>query len=127
MDLDRLMGNPVVDHVAPKLAAAKAAFAQAAVSAAPATRGRRPRSPRSPAPYSNGKLRDADAGVDGDALVMTLTTGAKLRLEPRDGDVFLASSCRRAASRQSPPIRPRRSALRNSSSTRTASLERDTP
>ncbi len=89
--LDRLMGNPVVDHVARRLAAAKAAdaagnapFAGAALRSAP------PPSAALAGAFANGSFGKATVSADGDALVMTLTaTGAKLRLEPRSDDVLL--------------------------------------
>ena len=85
------MGNPVVDHVARRLAAAKAAdaagnapFAGAALRSAP------PPSAALAGAFANGSFGKATVSADGDALVMTLTaTGAKLRLEPRSDDVLL--------------------------------------
>jgi CubicO group peptidase (beta-lactamase class C family) len=88
---DRLMGNPDIDHVAARLAAAKAK------AAADDKAWARPAKPR-PAPPLDplaGSFRHPLIGTaiikqDGAALLMRLATGAFLRLEPWDGDVFTA-------------------------------------
>ncbi len=84
---DRLIGNPEVDHVALKLASAKALFANGAPAA--------PTVPAAPPPltalagdYTSGKLGTAKLEVDGDALMLTLTSGARLRLAAWNGDTF---------------------------------------
>jgi CubicO group peptidase (beta-lactamase class C family) len=87
--LDRLLGNPEVDHAAARLAAAKAAAAAAAETLA------RPAEPAPPPPlaplagdWANPALGDATVAVEGERLVMALATGARLALAPWDGDVF---------------------------------------
>jgi CubicO group peptidase (beta-lactamase class C family) len=87
--LDRLIGNPMVDHLATKLAAAKAGF-EATEKVFAGSEARRP----SPLPalaagaYVNPAFGGATATNDGDALEVELTaTGATLRLEPWDGGV----------------------------------------
>jgi CubicO group peptidase (beta-lactamase class C family) len=90
--MDRILGNPPVDHVAERLKAAKAA-AEAAVRlfAKPAN----PR-PSPPTALLTGSFVNPDFGTavvaaNGDALLMELqASGAKLKLEPWDGDVFTA-------------------------------------
>ena len=88
--LDRLLGNPEVDTVALKLEAAKAGFAKAGLP--------EPDAPAPPPPlaalagaYDSGKLGKAEVSVDGDALVMALTSGARVRLQPWSGDTFSIS------------------------------------
>jgi CubicO group peptidase (beta-lactamase class C family) len=88
--LDRLLGNPEVDHAAARLAAAQAAAAGAAAAFA------RPAAPTAPPPldglagdWTNPALGAATLAVDGEGLVLSLTeTGANLALAPWDGDSF---------------------------------------
>jgi hypothetical protein len=88
--LDRLMGNPDVDHVAAMLAAAKAGFeADEKVFMPPP--GAQPPPPLEPLAglYANPSFGDLDGSVVGGALTFELkATGAKLRFEPRDGSIF---------------------------------------
>jgi CubicO group peptidase (beta-lactamase class C family) len=88
--LDRLMGNPDVDHVAAKLEAAKAKAAADQKPLAELAMRRPPPSLASLAGvFSNPDFGDVEGVASGDALILELkATGAKLRLEPRDGDVF---------------------------------------
>jgi hypothetical protein len=90
--LDRILDNPNVDHVANALRAATTNF-DAAVK-----RFAKPSSPRpfqAPEPlvgsFVNASFGNAVVTEEGDALVMELkATGAKLKLEPWDGDIFTA-------------------------------------
>jgi CubicO group peptidase (beta-lactamase class C family) len=90
--LDRIIDNPRVDHVANAIKTATGTFETALKQFA------KPVSPR-PFPalaplagvFANPSFGKAEVTVDGDALVMELrTTGAKLKLEPWDGDIFTA-------------------------------------
>ncbi|WP_294540068.1 serine hydrolase [uncultured Rhodoblastus sp.] len=91
--LDRILGNEKVDYVAKKLNEATAAFAK------DAARFDKPANPR-PFPalaplvgaYVNPAIGKAVLKREGEALVMEIATGgAKLRLDPWDGDVFTAT------------------------------------
>ena len=88
--LDRLLGNPSVDHVAKTLEAAKAKYETVRKQFA---RPDRPR-PSPPLPslagnFANGSFGKAVLRPESDALTMELqATGAQFRLEPWDGDVF---------------------------------------
>ncbi len=90
--LDRILGNPEVDHVADRLKAAKASFETGVKLFAP------PESPRPFPPfapltgnYANPSFGKAAVAQEGDRLVLEFQpTGAKLRLGPWDGDVFTA-------------------------------------
>ena len=90
--LDRILDNPRVDRVPDALKGATAKFAAAAkLFAKPAS----PRPFQPPAPlagnFANPSFGKAVVALDGDALVMEFpATGAKLKLEPWDGDVFTA-------------------------------------
>jgi CubicO group peptidase (beta-lactamase class C family) len=90
--LDRILGNPEVDHVADKLKAAKASFeAGARLYARPASP--RPFPPLAPlvGNYANPSFGKAAVVQDDDRLVLEFqATGAKLRLDPWNGDVFTA-------------------------------------
>lgn len=90
--LDRILGNPEADHMADRLKAAKATFeATAKLFAKPANP--RPFPPLAPLAggFSNPSMGKAAVGLEGEALVMEFpATGAKLTLEPWDGDVFTA-------------------------------------
>jgi Domain of unknown function (DUF3471) len=92
VDLDRVLGNTKVDHVADALKAAEANFGTAAKLFA------KPVHPRSLPPvaplagtFANPSFGRAAMALEGDRLVMELqATGAKLQLEPWDGVVFTA-------------------------------------
>jgi CubicO group peptidase (beta-lactamase class C family) len=90
--LDRILNNPKVDHVADKLTAARASFETATkLFAAPANP--RPFPPLAPltGSFVNPSFGKAAVTLEGDALAMELqATGAKLKLEPWNGDVFTA-------------------------------------
>jgi CubicO group peptidase (beta-lactamase class C family) len=91
--LDRLLGNPEADHVAARLKAARAHFETAAkLFATPAHP--RPFPPLAPrvGGFSNPSMGKAAVVLEGDTLVMEFpATGAKLILEPWDGEVFTAT------------------------------------
>jgi CubicO group peptidase (beta-lactamase class C family) len=90
--LDRILGNSEVDHVADRLKAAKASFETGVKLFAP------PESPRPFPPfapltgnYANPSFGKAAVAQEGGRLVLEFQpTGAKLTLEPWDGDVFTA-------------------------------------
>jgi Domain of unknown function (DUF3471)/Beta-lactamase len=94
--LDRILDNPKRDYVAIKLTEAKTSFeATAKRFAKPANP--RPFSPLAPLAghFVNPSFGQAAVAPDGDALVMELqATGAKFKLEPWDGDIFIASLMR---------------------------------
>ena len=88
--LDRLLGNPSVDHVAKTLEAAKAKYQSVRKQFA------RPDKPR-PAPtlaplagnFANTSFGKALVRAESDALIVEIqATGAQFRLEPWDGDIF---------------------------------------
>src|SRR5262249_24226797 len=89
---DRILDNPKVDHVADALKGAKAKFEDATkLFAKPASP--RPFPPLAPLAgnFANRSLGGAVVVQEGDALVMEFrATGAKLKLEPWDGDIFTA-------------------------------------
>jgi CubicO group peptidase (beta-lactamase class C family) len=90
--LDQMLGNPEVDYVATRTADVKAYLAAAAARFAPAAN---PRPVPLLAPLAGAfvspSFGKAAVVVDGSALIMEiLATGAKLKLEPWDGDVFVA-------------------------------------
>jgi CubicO group peptidase (beta-lactamase class C family) len=91
--LDRLMGNPDVDHVAAKLAAAKkGAAAAAALFARPADA--RPAPPLAPlaGTFASPIFGDVTITVADDGLDATVgATGATLRFDPWNGDIFTVS------------------------------------
>ena len=103
--LDRLLGNPEHDYPADKFKEeAKIAFERKVERYLPKPASPRPFPPLAPfaGKFVNPSFGEATVAQDGDALVMELhATGAKLKLEPWDGDVFIASSCRPADSRRS--------------------------
>lgn len=90
--LDRVLGNAKVDHVADALKTAEANFGTAAkLFAKPANP--RPFPPVAPlaGTFANPSFGKAAVALEGDKLVMELeATGAKLQLEPWDGDIFTA-------------------------------------
>jgi CubicO group peptidase (beta-lactamase class C family)/pimeloyl-ACP methyl ester carboxylesterase len=90
--LDRILGNAKRDYVAENLEKPKASFAATAkLFAKPANP--RPFPPLAPLAgnFVNPSFGEAVVRLDGDALVMELqATGAKLKLEPLDGDIFIA-------------------------------------
>ena len=90
--LDRLLGNPDVDHVAARLKSAKSGFEESTKQFA---------KPSNPSPFPApaafvGKFDNPGIGklavtLEGDALVAELQgTGARLELKPWDGGVFTA-------------------------------------
>jgi hypothetical protein len=91
--LDRLLGNPEVDHAARKLEAARAAAEE---DAATFTRPADPR-PAPPLAALAGGFAEPSFGTmslapDGDGLIGTIeATGAKLSFVPWNGDVFVVS------------------------------------
>ena len=91
--LDRILGNAKHDPVAENLKHAKASFeATAKLFAKPANP--RPFPPLAPLTgnFVNPSFGKATLAPQGDALVMEfLTSGAKFKLVPRDGDIFVAS------------------------------------
>jgi Domain of unknown function (DUF3471)/Beta-lactamase len=90
--LDRILGNPKVDHVAKKREEAKASFeAKAKLFAKPSNP--RPFPPLGPlaGKFVNPSFGEAVLTLQGDALAMAFqATGARLKLEPWDGGVFVA-------------------------------------
>jgi hypothetical protein len=90
--LDRLLGNPKVDHAAEALKAARASFERSATLFA------KPDHPRPfppPAPlagtFVNPAIGKATLTTEGDGLLMRLQqTTATLRLDPWDGSIFTA-------------------------------------
>jgi CubicO group peptidase (beta-lactamase class C family) len=91
--LDRLMGNPDIDHVAAKLAAAQAAeAARSALFTKPPKP--RPTPPLTPfvGTFVNPIFGKATVAETDAALSVTFAdTGSKLKFEPWDGDVFTVS------------------------------------
>jgi CubicO group peptidase (beta-lactamase class C family) len=90
--LDRILDNPQRDYAADALKQAKASFeATAKVFANPVNPRPFPPLPSLAGNYVNPSLGNAEASQDGDALIVQLqTTGATFKLEPWDGDVFVA-------------------------------------
>lgn len=88
---DRLLGNSPVDHVAETLKQATTKYAGAsqvfAQSATP-----RPFSPVAPltGTFANGSFGKASLELEDSSLILKLATGAQLKLEPWDGDIFTA-------------------------------------
>ena len=90
--LDRLLGNPKVDHVADAFKAAKAGFEKSVKTFA------KPDNPQPSPPLAplagnwiNPSWGTASVAAEGDALVMSMQTGgAKLKLDPWDGGIFTA-------------------------------------
>jgi CubicO group peptidase (beta-lactamase class C family) len=90
--MDRILGNDKVDHVANGLKSAKAAFETGnALFAKPAKPRPFPPVASLAGSFTHPGFGTAELSLDGDALVMELqATGAKLKLEPWDGDIFTA-------------------------------------
>jgi hypothetical protein len=91
--MDRLLGNPQVDHAANLLKAATARY-DAAVKMFAKPEHPRPFPPLAPLAgrFANPAVGKASVTVEGNALILEITaTGAKLKLEPWDGDVFTAA------------------------------------
>jgi CubicO group peptidase (beta-lactamase class C family) len=91
--LDRILGNPNVDHVSISFDPAKAGFeAKAKLFAKPADPRPFPPLATLAGKFVNPSFGSAEIATEGDALVMTIqATGAQLKLEPWDGSVFAAS------------------------------------
>src|SRR5439155_22326893 len=90
--LDRVLGNPKVDNVAIKLAEEKAGFAASSRLFAKRANPRPfPELPPLAGNFANASFGAAAVEVVGDALVLEIrATGARLKLQPWDGDVFTA-------------------------------------
>jgi CubicO group peptidase (beta-lactamase class C family) len=91
--LDRLLDNPKIDYVAKKLKEATAAFSK---DAAQFDKPAKPRPFPALAPlagaFVNPAIGKALLKLEGDVLAMDFSAGgAKLRLDPWDGDVFTAT------------------------------------
>jgi len=89
---DRVLDNSDVDYVAIKIGEEEAHFAAAAAQFAPPANPR-PFPPLAPLAgvFVSPSFGKASVVVDGNALVLEiLATGAQLKLEPWDGDVFVA-------------------------------------
>ena len=90
--LDRILGNAKRDYVADNLEKAKASFAATAKLFA------KPANPRPFPPldslggnFVNPSFGKVTLALEGDALVMEFwASGAKFKLVPRDGDIFIA-------------------------------------
>jgi CubicO group peptidase (beta-lactamase class C family) len=90
--MDRLLGNPQVDQAANLLKTATAKY-EAAVKMFAKPEHPRPFPPLAPLAgrFANPAIGKASVTVEGDALILEIAaTGAKLKLEPWDGDVFTA-------------------------------------
>ena len=90
--MDRILGNPKVDDVAVVFKAAHAGFDKSTRQFA------RPDTPRPFPPlagltgtFTNPGMGKAVLTAEGDAMVMSLETGAKLKLTPWDGGIFTAT------------------------------------
>jgi len=90
--LDLMLGNTKVDHVADVLKAAETNFRTAAkLFAEPATPRPFPAIAPLAGTFTNSSFGKAVVAPEGNGLVMELqATGAKLQLEPWDGDIFTA-------------------------------------
>jgi hypothetical protein len=88
--LDRLLGNPEVDHAAAKLLAARAAAASVdAAFVRPATAAAPPPLDGLAGDFTNPAVGAATLAADAGGMVLSLTaTGARLALAPWDGDTF---------------------------------------
>jgi CubicO group peptidase (beta-lactamase class C family) len=90
--LDRILGNPKRDYVAENLKNAKASFAATVkLFAKPANPQPFPRLAPLTGNFVNPSFGEATVTLEGDALVIELrTSGAKLKLVPWDGGIFIA-------------------------------------
>jgi CubicO group peptidase (beta-lactamase class C family) len=90
--LDRLLGNPDVDHVAERLKLAKAA-AEKDVKLWARPANPRPFPPLAPlaGSFTHPAVGKAAVKQAGDALMMELAAGAALKLDPWDGEIFTAT------------------------------------
>jgi CubicO group peptidase (beta-lactamase class C family) len=91
--LDRLLDNPKIDHVADTFKAAKTKF-ETAIKLFAKPQNPRPFPALSPLAgnFGNPSFGKVTVALERDALVMEVqSTGAKLKLEPWDGDVFTAT------------------------------------
>jgi hypothetical protein len=89
---DRILDNPEIDHVGNSLKGAKTRY-EASESLFDRPKSPRPFPPLVPlvGTFSHPSMGKAMVAVEGDVLVMQLqATGAKLKLEPWDGEVFTA-------------------------------------
>jgi CubicO group peptidase (beta-lactamase class C family) len=89
--LDRLLDNPRDDHVAKALSRARAGFetSEKLFAKPPQPRPLPPLAPFA-GKFANPIMGVATVVAHGDELVLELTTGARLKLEPWDGDVLTA-------------------------------------
>jgi CubicO group peptidase (beta-lactamase class C family) len=90
--MDRLLGNPQVDQAANLLKTATAKY-EAAVKMFAKPEHPRPFAPLAPLAghFANPAIGKISVTMEGDSLILEITaTGAKLKLEPWDGDVFTA-------------------------------------
>ena len=89
---DRILENPEIDHVADKLKAARSSFeSDAKLFAKPASPRPFPALEPLTGSFTNPSFGEAAVTLDSDALVIEFPTmGARLKLEPWDGDVFTA-------------------------------------
>jgi CubicO group peptidase (beta-lactamase class C family) len=91
--LDRILGNPKVDHVADVFKSAKGASERSAKLFAKPDNPR-PFPPLTPlaGTFVNPSFGKATLALEGDTLIMSLQAGgAKLRLDPWDGGIFTAN------------------------------------
>jgi CubicO group peptidase (beta-lactamase class C family) len=91
--LDRVLGSAKTDYLAERLEQAKTNLAAAEEQyAKPAKPGPSPPYATIAGDYVNPGFGDAAVRIDGDALVLELpATGAKLKLDPWDGNIFTAT------------------------------------
>ena len=97
--LDRVLGNTKIDHVADAVEGGRSQLRgpRPSCSPNPRARGRSHRSHRWLVQFANSSFGKATVALEGDAMVMELqATGAKLQLEPWDGDIFTARLIRTA-------------------------------
>ena len=88
-----MLDNPKHDYVADKLKEAQRPPSREAAKRFAKPANPRPFPPLAPlaGKFVNPSFGEATVAQDGDALVMELhATGAKLKLEPWDGDIFIA-------------------------------------
>src|SRR4029077_5807277 len=88
--LDRILGNPSIDHVAKTLQAAKAKYESMRKQFAKHEKPQ-PSPPLAPLAgnFANSSFGKAVVWAESDALIVEIqATGARFRLEPWDGDIF---------------------------------------